>query len=67
MMVKTVVDRVVWILNLDKASSLYSNTNIILLILQDRQTVLMHTAANTQSHEYFLHLFGEEFLDAVTA
>ena len=29
--------------------------------------MLVNTAANTQPHESFLHLFGEEFLDALEA
>ena len=33
--------------------------NFLLLIPQDSKTVL--------PHEYFLHLFGEEFLDVLTA
>ena len=38
-----------------------------LLLLKERYTVLANTATNTQPHEYFLHLFGEEFLDALIA
>ena len=67
-MVITVVDRVV---DSDVGYSLkylFQHQYNFLLLLQDRQTVLLvNTATNTQLHEHFLHLFGEEFLDALIA
>ena len=69
MIVKTVVDRAGGIKTLDQALNIVPTPTQfspgVLLILQERQTTLW--IEDPQPHEYFLHLFGKAFLDAVIA
>ena len=64
MLVKTVIERIV---DSDLGSSLKYCSNTANTTFPVNTPGKVDCNMNSQPHEYFLHLFGKEFLDAIIA